>query len=79
MLPVCEDCEQPSAEIGDVVTGAELLAAITELASREDLEFATDGSTGECLVYMMTCDVCGWQEMRSTERVKLAEDPEPIG
>ncbi len=79
MFATCEECGRPDAEIGDIVTGAELLYAITELAAREDLEFAPGTGAGECLVYMMACPDCAWQSMRSTERIRLAEDPEPIG
>ena len=79
MFALCEDCGRPEADIGDVITGVELLCAITELAAGEEVEFEANATAGECLVYMMSCPDCGWQSMRSTERVKLAEDPEPIG
>ena len=79
MSPLCEDCGLPGASIGDVVTGAELLSAVSERGGGEEFEAAPPGAAGECLVYMMVCDTCGWQALRSTERVKLAEDPEPIG
>ena len=79
MVALCEDCESPQAEIGDVITGAELLCAITELAARDEVEFEANAVSVECVVYMMSCPDCGWQSMRSTERIKLAEDPEPIG
>ena len=76
---ICEECNLPGAEIGDVVTGVELLSALAERTADDHLEITGNAEGGECLVYMLFCELCGWQSMRSTERIKLLEDPEPIG
>lgn len=75
----CPDCGEASARITDVVTSAELLAALIERSERADLAFEPRGSEEESLVYTLRCGLCDWQSLRSTQRVKLVEDPEPIG
>jgi hypothetical protein len=76
---ICEDCGHLRAHIGDVVTGAELLGALSERAAQDNLQIDEHSSAGECLVYMMFCESCDWQSIRSTERINPLEDPEPIG
>jgi hypothetical protein len=75
---VCEECRRPTVEVGDVVTGLELLAALAERAAEDNLQLDAEGAEGECLVYMVNCAACSWQSLRSTARIKLLEDPEPI-
>ena len=77
-MQICEECEELTAELCDVVTGAELLAAMEERAAEDQLEFHSQDTHEECLVYLLRCESCSWQSLRSTERVKLVEDPEPI-
>jgi hypothetical protein len=74
----CEGCGKATAELGDVVTSEELLAALEERASQDDFDLDVDDHPGECFVYLLRCEPCGWQELRSTERIWLQEDPEPI-
>jgi hypothetical protein len=74
----CPECEQRTALITDVVTGAELLAALLEGGDGGEMSFAPE-SDGECLVYMLSCAACGADSLQSTQRIKILENPEPIG
>ena len=75
----CPECRQPAASIGDVVTSAELLAALVARAEENDFEFEPQGSAEEGFVYTLCCAACGERSLHDTERLEFADNPEPIG
>jgi transcription elongation factor Elf1 len=75
----CPACRQPAASIGDVVTSAELLAALVAQADENDFEFEPQASVDECFVYTLCCAACDERSLHATERLEFADDPEPIG
>jgi hypothetical protein len=75
----CPECQQQEASIGDVVTSAELLAALLARAQEGEFDFEPQASGQESLVYTLCCAACGERSLHSTEQLRFAEDPEPIG
>jgi hypothetical protein len=75
----CPECHERETSIGDVVTSAELLAALVARAEEGDFDFEPQASGQESLVYTLCCGACGERSLHNTEQLRFAEDPEPIG